>query len=149
MDPFSLSDIPDDIDVTEADIKNHNLILWGDPLSNKLLARLVDELPMKWTPQTITVPQHGEFPAESHALIAIYPNPLNPEKYVVLNSGFTFRDYAHLNNARQVPMLPDWAVVDLSSPPNSVWPGKIVAADFFDEQWKVKTSKENVRPRPK
>lgn len=130
--------VKNDIDVSDDDIKNHNLVLWGDPLSNKLLARIVDQLPIKWTAQTLVVPQQGEFPAESHALVAIYPNPLNPEKYVVLNSGFTFRDYAHLNNARQVPMLPDWAVVDVSTPPNSVWPGKIVVADFFDEQWKLK-----------
>ena len=40
----------------------------------------------------------------------IYPNPLNPKQYVVLNSGFTFREYDYLNNARQVPKLPDWAV---------------------------------------
>jgi hypothetical protein len=68
----------------------------------------------------------------------IYPNPLNPGKYLVLNSSFTFRDYAYLNNARQVPMLPDWAVVDLTTPPDAVWPGKIVAADFFDEKWQLK-----------
>jgi len=78
------------------------------------------------------------FPADQHALIAVYPNPLNPDRYVVLNSSFTFREYAYLNNARQVPKLPDWAVVDLRTPPDSLWPGKIVAADFFDERWQIK-----------
>ena len=63
---------------------------------------------------------------------------LRPSRYVVLNSSFTYREYAYLNNARQVPMLPDWAIVDLSTPPGTVWPGKIVAADFFDEKWGVK-----------
>ena len=48
--------------------------------------------------------------------ILIFPNPLNPERYVVLNSGFTFREYDYLNNARQVPKLPDWAVVDVTTP---------------------------------
>jgi hypothetical protein len=57
---------------------------------------------------------------------------------VVLNSGFTFREYTHLNNARQIPVLPDWAVVDLATPPGTVWPGKIVKADFFDESWKLR-----------
>jgi hypothetical protein len=42
------------------------------------------------------------FPSESHALILIFPNPRNPERYVVLNSGFTYREYDYLNNARQV-----------------------------------------------
>ena len=86
-----------------------------------------------------------KFPSDKHALIAVYPNPLNPERYVVLNSSFTFRDYAYLNNARQVPMLPDWAVVDLTTPPNTVWPGKIAAADFFDERWQLKVSPERAR----
>ena len=48
--------------------------------------------------------------------VLIYPNPLNPKKYVVLNSGFTFREYDYLNNARQVPKLPDWAVIDVTTP---------------------------------
>jgi hypothetical protein len=33
-------------------------------------------------------------------------------------------------------------VVDLTTPPNSVWPGKIADADFFDETWKLKVSDE-------
>ena len=71
-------------------------------------------------------------------MILIAPNPLNPRKYVVLNSGFTYRDYDYLNNARQVPKLPDWAVIDLDTPPSPTAPGKVVAADFFGEDWKVK-----------
>jgi hypothetical protein len=35
-------------------------------------------------------------------------------------------------------MLPDWAVIDLNTPPNAIWPGKVVDANFFDEQWKLK-----------
>ena len=46
-------------------------------------------------------------PPATHVPVLIYPNPLNPAKYVVLNSGFTFREYDYLNNARQVPKLPD------------------------------------------
>ena len=58
---------------------------------------------------------------------------------MVLNSSFTFRDYAYLNNARQVPMLPDWAVIDLNTSPNSIWPGKVVtevepAGDFWQAE---------------
>jgi hypothetical protein len=73
----------------------------------------------------------------------IYPNPLNPNRYIVLNSGFTYREYDYLNNARQTPKLPDWAVIDLREAPSSRFPGRIAAAGFFDEQWRVKTSPEN------
>ena len=75
------------------------------------------------------------FPAKTHAPILIYPNPLNPEKYVVLNSGFTFREFDYLNNARQVPKLPDYAIVDTTTPPDGHYPGKIVLTGFFDEDW--------------
>ena len=127
----------DDTAITDEDLANHNLVLWGDPASNAILAKIAAKLPIQWTKDEIVVGEQ-KFPAASHALIAIYPNPLNPEKYVVLNSSFTYRDFAYLNNARQVPMLPDWAVIDLTTPAGSVWPGKVAAADFFDEAWKVK-----------
>ena len=54
----------------------------------------------------------------------IYPNPLNPKRYVVLNSGFTFREYDYLNNARQTPKLPDWAVIDVTTPPSIALAGQ-------------------------
>jgi hypothetical protein len=66
----------------------------------------------------------------------IYPNRLiGWTRYIVLNSGFTFREYDYLNNARQTPKLPDWAVVDITLPATSRAPGRIAAAGFFDERW--------------
>ena len=65
----------------------------------------------------------------------IYPNPLNPKKYIVINSGFTFRESANGSNSWQVAELPDYAVVDLTTPPKSRWPGRIAAAGFFGEKW--------------
>ena len=129
--------VVNDVDVDAEMIQSANLILWGDPSSNKVIARVSEQLPIRWTADQVTVGAQT-FPAADHAPILIYPNPLNPSRYVVLNSSFTFRDYAYLNNARQVPMLPDWAVIDLKTPPDAVWPGKVAAADFFDEQWQVK-----------
>ena len=75
------------------------------------------------------------YEAGHHVPVLIYPNPLNPKRYVVLNSGFTFREYDYLNNARQVPKLPDFAVVDVDVPVSSRAPGGIVAAGFFTETW--------------
>jgi hypothetical protein len=66
---------------------------------------------------------------------------LNPQKYVVINSSFTYREYDYLNNARQVAKLPDWAVVDLKVAPDAVAPGAIPAAGFFDEAWQFRASK--------
>ena len=126
-----------DTDVTEADIASSNLVLWGDSQANKVLAKIIDKLPIRWSADRVVAGDRS-FEGGHHALIAIYPNPLNPEKYVVLNSSFTYREYDYLNNARQVPKLPDWAVVDVRTRPNSRFPGRIVDADFFNEQWQLK-----------
>jgi dienelactone hydrolase len=128
--------IKDDLAITDADIANSNLILWGDPASNKLLARILDKLPIRWDAQTLKIGDQS-FSANQHAPILIYPNPLNPKRYVVLNSGFTFREADYLTNARQVPRLPDWAVVDVNVPPGPRLPGRIAAANFFGERWEL------------
>jgi hypothetical protein len=125
-----------DTEITADDIGNHNLVLWGDPTSNAVLAKIADKLSIRWDSNQITVGDKT-YAADKHAAVLVLPNPLNPKRYVVLNSGFTFREYDYLNNARQVPKLPDWAIVDLDMPPNPKSPGKIVAADFFDENWKL------------
>jgi pimeloyl-ACP methyl ester carboxylesterase len=128
--------VKEDTAVNDADIAAHNLVLWGDPSSNQLLGRIADRLPIHWSSAGIEV-GHQTFPSADHAAILIYPNPLNPQRYVVLNSGFTFREYDYLNNARQTPKLPDYAVVDVRPPVTSRLPGGVVAAGFFDERWEL------------
>ncbi len=123
--------------VTEDDIGRHHLILWGDPASNGVLKKIIAHLPIGWTAQHVTV-RGKSYGTATHMPVLIFPNPLNPEKYVVLNSGFTYREYDYLNNARQVPKLPDWAVVDITQPVTSQRPGGIADAGFFDEQWRIK-----------
>lgn len=130
--------VKDDSAITDTDIKNSNLVLWGDPSSNKLLARIADKLPIKWNGKTIQVGDKS-FDAGKHAPAFIFPNPLNPSRYVVINSGFTFPQFAGASNSFQTPKLPDWAILDLSVPLAERVGGKgVVAADFFGEKWEVK-----------
>jgi hypothetical protein len=128
--------VKDDRDVTAEDVAAHHLVLWGDPGSNAVLAKVAGKLPVGWDKTSVTVGK-ATFPAEHHVPLLIYPNPLNPKRYVVVNSGFTYREYDYLNNARQVPKLPDYAVLDVRTPPSSRSPGKVVLADFFDEGWRL------------
>ena len=106
-------------------------------VAEAITARILDRLPLRWDAQSLKVGTQN-FAANQHAPILIYPNPLNPKRYVVLNSGFTFREADYLTNARQVPRLPDWAIVDLSVPPGPQLPGRIAAADFFGERWELR-----------
>jgi hypothetical protein len=125
-----------DTDITDADIAGANLVLWGDPSSNQVLAKLAAKLPVQWNAQSVAL-GGTSFNSATHAPALIYPNPLNPQRYVVLNSSFTYREYDYLNNARQVPKLPDYAVVDVSTPPDARWPGKVALAGFFGENWEL------------
>ena len=127
----------DDRDITPEDIRSHNLVLWGDPKSNALLGRIADRLPIRWSADGIFVGKE-KFGAGDHVPVLIYPNPLNPERYVVINSGFIFCEYDYLNNARQTPKLPDWAVLDLRRAPTPRRAGEISAAGFFGENWELK-----------
>ncbi len=128
--------VKDDSAVTDEDIAAHNLILWGDPSSNKVLAKIAGKLPIKWDVQSVRVGAQV-FASADHVPVLVYPNPLNPKKYVVLNSGFTFREYDYLNNARQISKLPDFAIVDVSKPVTARLPGGIATAGFFGEQWEL------------
>jgi len=126
--------VKSDSEITEADIAAHNIVLWGDPQSNALLAKVLPKLPITWTADGLTV-NGQQYEAGSRVPVLIVPNPLNPNRYVVLNSSFTYREYHYLNNARQTSKLPDWAVIDIRTPVNSRYPGKVEAAGFFDETW--------------
>ncbi len=131
----------DDAKLTDDQIKNSNLVLWGDPSSNAVLKKIADKLPVKWTKDGL---EFGgkKYDAATHLPILIFPNPLNPRRYVVLNSGFTFsRACASGTNSLQTPKLPDWAIVDTTVPPDDKFPGKIVDAGFFDEQWRFTTER--------
>lgn len=132
--------VKDDSAVTDADIAAHNLVLWGDPASNKLLSRILEHLPVRWDSQSVRIGTLS-YSAAQHVPVLIYPNPLNPKKYVVLNSGFTFREYDYLNNARQVPKLPDFAIIDLNLPVTPRHPGGIATAGFFGERWELPSAK--------
>ncbi|MFM7836146.1 MAG: hydrolase, partial [Planctomycetaceae bacterium] len=105
-----------DRDLTDQMIEDHHLILFGDPGSNSVLAKVLPELhgqPVVWNSERIRVGQK-EWNSAEHGLVLIHPNPLNRAKYVVLNSGHSFheRDFRS-SNAWLFPRLGDIAVLKL------------------------------------
>ena len=136
--------VKDDTAIDDNDIASSNLVLWGDPSSNAILKKIADRLPIRWDGQQIHVGDKT-YPAGTDAAVLIYPNPLNPKRYVVLNSGHTFREFDLMNNARQTPKLPDWAIVDTTTAPSPTAPGGIADAGFFGEKWELMPS-QNEKP---
>lgn len=105
------------------------LILFGDPGNNTVLAKVVEKLPITWTRDKLVV-NGVEYDPATHLPVLIYPDPLNPGRYVVINSGHTFGE-ADLKgtNALLYPRLGDWAVLEAAT-------GKVAAAGLFDENWR-------------
>jgi hypothetical protein len=114
-----------DTDVTDADIADHNLILFGDPASNRLIARIIGQLPITWTGDRLVVDGRNYDPAD-HVPVLIYPNPLNPRRYVVLNTGLG------APGRGGDPEYGDFAVLKVSA-------AGAVAEDggVFDSAWKL------------
>jgi pimeloyl-ACP methyl ester carboxylesterase len=121
--------------LSEDELASRNLVLFGTPESNPLVAKVLPNLPVRREADDWVLAGHRAAATDAVPVL-IYPNPLSPGRYVVLNSGFTYRDYAYLNNARQIPMLPDWALVSVKEGRGSQRPGRILAEGFFDERWR-------------
>lgn len=128
--------VKNDSAVSDSDIAQHNLILFGDPQSNTILAAVADQLPIQWTAAGI-VAGGKTWAADQYAPAFIFPNPLNPKRYVVVNSGFTFALVGGASNSQQTPKLPDWAILAMGVPRSERLEKGVSDANFFDERWKM------------
>ena len=127
-----------DTEVTPEDLKACNLILFGDPGSNSWIARVLPQLPLNWTAETLSLAGH-DYTASDHLPALIAPNPLadGQGRYVVLNSGHTFREaeLAKLNYLL-FPRWGDWAALKIHTDAADPKILEIVErAGYFDERW--------------
>lgn len=124
----------DDVDLTNAHIAGNNLILFGDPASNSVLAQVLETLPLRWNEKEIVLGA-TTVSAADHVPVLVQPNPLNPDRYLVLNSGHTFREADFKGtNALLYPRLGDYALLRLGDEPLAA---EVAAAGLFDEFWQV------------
>jgi len=135
---YFVGDLPvkDDTEVTAEDRRSRNLVLFGDPGSNQLLAEILPYLPLEWTRQNLRL--GGEdYPARDHVPVLVYPSPLDRagDRYVVINSGHTFGESALSSvSYLQFPQLGDWAVMCIGGEGLRARP---VRADHFGEDWSI------------
>ena len=142
---YMRGDLPvkNDTDVTEADVRDKHLILFGDPGSNSWIAKTLPHLPVNWTPDIVNLFEE-KFAATNHAPVFICASPLNANRYLVINSGHTFheKEFAAFNYLL-FPRLGDWAMMKISPgseqwrPTSGAFPDEVVRAGYFDEMWQV------------
>lgn len=127
-----------DVALTREQIRSHNLYLFGDPGSNQVLRRILPGLPLEWEPGRITV-RGQSYSTADHVPMLVFPNPENPERYVVIDCGFSFgRADWRGSNALQYPHLPDYAVVKFDADNFSDdFRANAEVAGFFDERWRM------------
>ena len=125
----------DDRDVTEQDVQSYNLVLFGDPGSNRFLARLLpkmEELGVQWTRDSIRFGSKT-FHAATHAPVLIHPNPESPNRYVVVNAILPERRIQRSGSTTQMSIerpIGDFAAGAESSK-------LLVLGGFFNESWQL------------
>ncbi len=133
--------VKNDTEVTEEDVRDKHLILFGDPGSNAWIAKTLPQLPVTWTHEEIGIGEQKQ-PANNHAPVFIFPNPLAAGRYLVINSGHTFHEQEFgAFNYLLFPRLGDWALMKISlggdqwQPASPTFPEEVVYAGYFDEAW--------------
>jgi pimeloyl-ACP methyl ester carboxylesterase len=138
----------DDIAVTAADRASFDLILFGDPGSNRLMAEVLLAkspwaLPLRWEKDSIVLGSK-RFAADSHLPVMIYPSPLQAGRYVVLNGvplDHGLRRYRGDSATEGSPwrLLPvtlgDFAIMQVSRIEDGAHIAKSIYAGFFNEKW--------------
>jgi len=88
-----------DRDVNADDIAGKHLVLFGTPRQNLLLERIANKLPVLFLEDGVWV-AGTSYKGEGIGLNMVYPNPLNPERYVLIlpeefcgGSPWTYPDY--------------------------------------------------------
>ncbi len=122
--------VKDDTEITEADVREKNLILFGDPGSNSWIAKALPQLPLTWTREELRLGAETQS-SQDHSPAFITASPLAKNRYLVINTGHTFheKEFSAFNYLL-FPRLGDWAVIQVGAEE------KIIRAGYFDEEWR-------------
>ena len=132
-----------DVDVTDEDIREANLILIGSPWTNRLTARVAPALPIAIEKDAYVLGAR-RVPREGVSLLMIYPNPLNPDRYVVVSDGPRWG--RGLDRNHKLDLVPDFILFTQETAEATgfapyvepiVRVNRHVCAGFFDAQWRL------------
>jgi hypothetical protein len=134
------AEIIPDIELNSEIIHQYNLILFGGPETNAVSAKIKKDLPISIKNNRLII-DGQEIEKDDVAFQMIYPNPLNPEKYVVIKGGTSPKgeELSGLFNVIYSGSgLPDFIIYD-ETVKEKGW-AAIIAAGFFDVNWKFDNS---------
>ncbi|MBM4035590.1 MAG: hypothetical protein FJ291_27940, partial [Planctomycetes bacterium] len=133
--------IKPDREVKDDDIARCNLILVGDPATNSLIPRVMPDLPIRIEGKSILFGDK-RFTGDDLGLKLIYPNPLNPQRYVALFTGTTWRGVFEIigrfGNWFDWGILDGFHWADFEVFDNLTYsPETALAIGYFDNDWRL------------
>ncbi len=133
-----------DAEITAEEKHTYSLILIGGPDANSVTAELAAKLPLAVGATSVTI-DGKTWPVIDGVVQLIYPNPVAPERYVVVVAGtsaaglFFWNSEIWNNRFGFDTVLWDWTIQDgrrVTLPPGSVAEDAYVAAGIFDRSWR-------------
>jgi hypothetical protein len=139
-----------DTAVTAQDMADYNLILYGEPDDNAVIAQIAGDLPFQLSAGRIQVQDrvYTDQPGKPLDYSFIYPNPLNPERYVLVSRKGLFNDwydavtgwgkaYAIGTELQSLSFsFPDY-IIGWQPTNIAYWPDGWYEAGYFDGFWQI------------
>jgi len=125
-----------DAAVTEQDIRDNNLILYGSPETNRIVRRIAGRLPIRFEKDAYVVGDR-RVPRAGAGLLMIYPNPLNPKRYVAIRDGVRWGATLSINH--KYDFVPDFIIYskDVDRDGTMFESNDYICAGYFDGAWRL------------
>ena len=126
-----------DTELSAEQLRDHDLVLYATPGSHALLSRIEAQLPIRVEADAVVVGDQ-RFTDKGVGTKFIYPNPLNPKRYVIVQAAPTIEAVKAGYNLPD--FLPDYVVYDAKSTrarPRLLFPSPPPALGYFDQAWQI------------
>jgi hypothetical protein len=120
-----------DSELTTAEIRAHNLVLFGGPETNSVVAAIAPRLPLRLGEESFGLGDES-WTGRNLGAVLCYPNPLAPDRYVLIYAGELYGRNCGINHKHD--LLPDFLVFrsDAFSFDET---NEHLAAGYFDVDW--------------
>lgn len=119
-----LPSVPDG-ELTEQQLAANNLLLYGNAVSNSVLSRFIEDLPLRFVDDRIELAGTA-YAAAGVAVFAVFPHPLNPERYLAVHGGIA-ADAICWGSHLDMQLLPDYLVYAGAA---------VLDWGFWDNEWR-------------
>jgi len=128
-----------DQQLTREEIEEHNLVLFGRPQTNTVIAEIASHLPLRIGDHRYQVGDRI-YQGPHLGLAMCYPNPFAANRYVVIFAGEFWGEHLSINH--KFDLLPDYLIYDTS---RQEYDGtdQHLCAGFFDNHWQLDESRQS------